>query len=91
MESVREARIVQDEFTSRWRKAYDDWMSAYENHRDCPDRRQMSQLFQELKRAGIVLDQMYMPDATRLGAHPSSAQEPIVGITRHYDEPARRY
>lgn len=90
MESVREARTVQDEFTGRWKRAYEDWMSAHENHRDCPGRRHMSQLFQELKRAGIVLDQMYMPDATRLGAHPSSVPEPIVGITRHYDGPARR-
>jgi hypothetical protein len=36
---------------------------------------------------------MYIPDATRLGAHPSSVPEPIVGITRHYDAPVweRRY
>lgn len=91
MEAQREATLLQTGYTSRWKQAYDDWMSAYENHRDCPGRRQMSQLFQDLKRAGVALDQMYIPDATRLGAHPSSVPEPIVGITRHYDGPARRY
>jgi len=51
----------------------------------------MSRLFQELKRAGIVLDKMYIDDATRLGAHPRSAAEPIVGFNRQYDGPGRRY
>lgn len=93
MDASREAPVLQHGFTGRWKQAYDDWMSAYENHRDCPGRRQRSQLFQDLKRAGVVLDQMYISDATRLGAHPSSVPEPIVGITRHYDAPVweRRY
>jgi hypothetical protein len=87
MDVVREAPLVQNGYTERWRKAYDDWMMAYENHRDCPDRRYRSEVFQGLKRAGVVLDQMYIPDSTRLGAHPSSVPEPIVGITRHYNPP----
>lgn len=91
MDAAREAPALQHGSMARWRKAYDDWMSAYENHRDCPGRRQESQLFQILKRAGVVLDAAYIPDAARLGAHPNSMQEPIVGFARHYDGPARRY
>lgn len=52
MDVVREAPSIQNGYTQRWRKAYDDWMMAYENHRDCLDRRYKSQLFQDLKRAG---------------------------------------
>jgi hypothetical protein len=91
MEALREHPTLQTGATDRWRQAYDDWMSAYEHHRDCPDRRYMSRLFQDLKRAGVVLDKMYIDDATRLGVHPRSAPQPIVGINRQYDGPARRY
>lgn len=81
----------QAEITQEWRKAYDDWMSAYEHHRECPDRRYMSQLFQKLKRANVVADKVYHPDSVRLGDHPGRAPEPIVGILRQYDAPPRRY
>ena len=81
----------QAEITQEWRKAYDDWMSAYEHHRECPDRRYMSGLFQQLKRANVVADKVYLPDVVRLGEHPGKAPEPIVGILRQYDPPPRRY
>lgn len=90
MEGAREHPEIQTEVTNQWRKAYDDWLSAYEHHRGCPDRRYMSPLFQELKRAGIVFDKTYIDDATRMGAHPSTEAEPIIGITRQYDAPPRR-
>jgi hypothetical protein len=66
-------------------------MSAYEHHRECPDRRYMSRLFQQLKRADVVADQVCLPDAVRLGEHPGRTPEPIVGILRQYDPPHRRY
>jgi hypothetical protein len=91
MESVRERPDVQASATEEWRKAYNDWTSAYENHRDCPDRRYASEILRRLKRADVVQDQRYFPDDSRLGAHPRTAQEPVVGIQRHYDAPRRRF
>lgn len=82
---------VQAEATSRWRRAYDEWMSAYEHHRDCPGRRSMSQLFRDLKTAGVVHDKPCMGDAARLGIHPRSAPEPDVGMNRQYESSGRRY
>jgi len=90
---AREQRTpgVQAEATSRWRRAYDEWMSAYEHHRDCPSRRSMSQLFQGLKRADVVRDKPRMENAARLGIHPRSAPQPTVGMNRQYDGSGRRY
>ena len=82
---------IQAETTSRWRRAYDEWMSAYEHHRDCPSRRSMSQLFQGLKRAGVVRDKPRLGDQTRLGMNPRSAPQPTVGMSRQYNGSGRRY
>ena len=82
---------VQAEATSRWRRAYDEWMSAYEHHRDCPGRRSMSQLFRDLKSAGVVHDKPRMGDPARLGIHPRSAPQPTIGMNRQYDSSERRY
>jgi hypothetical protein len=91
MDSAREHPDIQANVTEEWRQAYNDWTSVYENHRQCPDRRYNSHLFKQLMVADVVRDQRYIPDATRLGAHPRSAQAPIVSIQRHYDGPKRRY
>ena len=82
---------TQAEVNREWRKAYDEWMSAYEHHRGCPDRRAVSTIFQELKRVRIVTDSSYLDDEDRLGPHPGTAREPIVGINRLHDAPRRRY
>jgi hypothetical protein len=81
MESVRERPDVQASATEEWRKAYNDWTSAYENHRDCPDRRYASEIFRLLKRADVVQYQRYIPDDSRLGAHPRSLLWGSRGIT----------
>lgn len=81
----------QAEATRYWKKSYDDWTSAYDNHRDCPYRRSQSKLWAELKRAGVVKDNFSIPDDQRLGAHPGTAEEPISGMPRQYDAPERRY
>jgi hypothetical protein len=91
MEGEQRNPGVQAEATSRWRRAYDEWMSAYEHHRDCPSRRSGSQLFQDLRRAGVVRDKPRMSDAARLGIHPRSAPQPTVGMNRQYDGSGRRY
>lgn len=90
MDRVREAATIQQAATAAWKKAYDDWMSAYEQHRDCPKRRDASPLVRDLKRAEVLADMARMSDQDRMGAHPSTAKEPILGIQRHYDEPRPR-
>jgi hypothetical protein len=91
MEGLREHNSIQANVTQKWKQAYEDWTSAYENHRDCPDRRYGSEIFRQLKRADVAQDQRYIPDDSRLSAHPSYAQAPVVGIQRHYDDPRPRY
>lgn len=87
----REHPDIQLNAQKAWKKAYDEWTSAYDHHRECPWRRYSSELFRLLKRAGIVMDRQMIDDQTRMGAHPGSQKEPIVGIQRHYDAPPRRY
>lgn len=90
-ESDRWPTEMQAEATRFWKKAYDNWTSAYDNHRNCPYRRYQSALLRELKRADIVQDARALDEDLRMGAHPGSEEEPVVGIQRHYDAPQRRY
>lgn len=82
---------MQAEATRFWKLAYDGWTSAYDNHRDCPHRRYQNKLYNELKRANIVMDQPSMPEDQRMGSHPNESKEPISGMPRQYDAPQRRY
>lgn len=90
-ERERWATDLQEEATRYWKRAYDGWTSAYDNHRDCPWRRYQSTLYNWLKRADIVRDEASISDDLRMGSHPGRAEDPITGITRHYDAPQRRY
>lgn len=86
VEAIREGTTVQNHYTQAWKKAYDDWCSIYEHHKDCPWKRYNHILMDRLKSRNILQDQPFLDDDTRLGRHPNTAEDPVTGVNRHYDE-----
>lgn len=66
----------------QWSKAYNDWVSAYESHKDCPNTRSRHHHYSALHRAGVCIGGFGLPDKLRLGVNPNTVRMPSVGIER---------
>lgn len=78
----RELPERQRQLAQRWLRAYNDWVSAYENHKDCPQTRNRHHHFSALQRAGVCIGMFGLPERLRLGTNPHSVTMPSVGIER---------
>lgn len=86
-ETNRMAEWKQDLASRAWKEAYDDWVSAYNNHLGCQRSRQADGVFNALLAARVFRNGPSMSEHERMGRNPAYAEEPIVGIQRHSRAP----
>lgn len=82
-ERDRESYAWRCMYMQHLRTAYDEWVSAFENHRGCNGRRNADAEFVALDRAGILPRLVGLSDAIRLRWNPAMVQAPDVGAVRH--------
>ncbi|KAM0715542.1 hypothetical protein Q7P37_009040 [Cladosporium fusiforme] len=82
-ERNRESQGMQRTRARQWREAYNEWISAYENHKDCPRRRDYDPHFLKLERDGVCVGMPTLEDYMRIGRNPHFATiPPEEGIER---------
>ena len=90
-EQRREPEATQKWLAQQWLRAYNDWVSIYENHKDCPQTRNRHEHFRALRSANVCAGGYGLPDRLRLGRNPNQLPIPTVGIERtHTPVPMRR-
>lgn len=90
-EQRREPEARQKWLAQQWLRAYNDWVSIYENHKDCPQTRNRHEHFRALCSANVCAGGYGLPDRLRLGRNPNQLPIPTVGIERtHTPVPMRR-
>jgi hypothetical protein len=84
--------VRQKWLAEQWSRAYNDWVSVYENHKDCPQTRNRHEHFRALRAANVCIGGYGLPDRLRLGRNPNGLAIPMVGIERtHTPVPMRRW
>lgn len=68
---------------SNLKLAWDEWHSAFHNHRGCQDKRHNDREFHELFRWGLIERRTVVDDAQRLQYNPMRVPEPDVGKVKH--------
>jgi hypothetical protein len=81
-EQRREPEVRQKWLAEQWSRAYNDWVSVYENHKDCPQTRNQHEHFRALSQAGVCAGGYGLPHRLRLGRDPNGLAIPTVGIER---------
>ena len=90
-EQRREPEARQSWLARQWERAYGDWVSVYENHKDCPQTRNRHEHFRALAAARVCVGGFGLPNSLRLGRDPNGLPIPTVGIERtHTPVPMRR-
>ena len=90
-EQRREPEARQKWLAQQWLRAYNDWVSIYENHKDCPQTRNRHEHFRALRAANVCIGGYGLPDRLRLGTNSNGLAIPTVGIERtHTPVPMRR-
>lgn len=90
-ESRREPETRQKWLAEQWLRAYNDWVSVYENHKDCPNTRNRHHHFSVLNKAGVCVGMYGLPEHMRRGRDPNTLPIPTVGVERtHTPRPMRR-
>jgi hypothetical protein len=81
-EQRRESLAVRAKATRAMRDVWWEWISVYENHKGCVERREACAEWQKLVAAGIVLPGKRYPAEQRLGQSPHEYDEPLEGFER---------
>jgi hypothetical protein len=90
-EQRREPEVRQKWLGQQWLRAYNDWVSVFENHKDCPQTRNRHEHFRALRAANVCAGGYGLPDRLRLGRNLNGLAIPTVGIERtHTPTPMRR-
>jgi hypothetical protein len=90
-ERRRDPEARQKWLAQQWLRTYNDWVSVYENHKNCPQTRNRHQHFRALYGADVCVGGYGLPDRLRLGENPNLLPIPTMGIERtHTPNPRRR-
>ncbi|KAM0711764.1 hypothetical protein Q7P35_001132 [Cladosporium inversicolor] len=81
-EQRRKPEARQKWLAEQWLRAYNDWVSVYENHKVCPQTRNRHEHFRALRVANVCIGGFGLPDRLRLGRNPNSLPIPTVEIQR---------
>jgi hypothetical protein len=90
-EQRREPEARQKWLAQQWLRTYNDWISVYENHKECPQTRNRHQHYRALYGAGVFVGMFGLPNLLRMGENPNLLPIPTVGIERtHTPNPRRK-
>lgn len=84
-----EAPGTRRELAAQWKRAYDEWVSAYNSHKDCPQTRNRHDHFNALRAARVCVGMLGLPEGLRLGRDPNGVIMPAAGFQSELQVPEK--